>query len=124
MRRNDRFRFSLQWAADTEEKVRVGTLLEQLGNKKSGFIVMAVTDYLQRHPELEVPGAKIQITYQPLQTREQLLAMVRDLVKISMNEFLEREAVSVEAGQQQEVPSGPSERDIDAMVANLAFFDQ
>ena len=74
LRRDDRFRFSLQWSADTEEKAKVGALLERLGNKKSDFIVLAVVEYLQRHPEMEMPGAKIKITYQPLHTKEQLLA--------------------------------------------------
>ena len=89
MRRDDRFRFSLQWRADTEEKARVGALIEQLGNKKSDFIVMAVMDYLQRHPDMDIPGAKIKITYQPLHTKEQLLTMVRDMVKSSMSELLD-----------------------------------
>ena len=77
MRRDDRFRFSLQWSADTEEKAKVGALLERLGNKKSDFIVLAVVEYLQRHPEMEIPGAKIKITYQPLHMKEQLLARRR-----------------------------------------------
>ena len=88
MRRDDKFRFSLQWSADTEEKVRAGAFLELLGNKKSDFIVMAVMEYLQRHPEVAAPSAKIKITYQPLQTREQLMETVRDMVKASVDEFL------------------------------------
>ena len=55
LRRDDRFRFSLQWSADTEEKAKVGAFLERLGNKKSDFIVLAVVEYLQRHPEMEIP---------------------------------------------------------------------
>ena len=122
---DDRFRFSLQWRADTEEKSRVGSLLERMGNKKSDFIVMAVVDYLERHPEMEMPGSKIKITYQPLHTKEQLLAMVRDMVKTSMSEFMEGKAVvPTEDGQFSEIPPGPSERDIDAMVESLKLFDQ
>ena len=109
LRRDDRFRFSLQWRADTEEKSRVGSLLERMGNKKSDFIVMAVVDYLERHPEMEMPGSKIKITYQPLHTKEQLLAMVRDMVKTSMSEFMEGKAVvPTEDGQFSEIPPGPS----------------
>ena len=125
LRRDDRFRFSLQWRADTEEKSRVGSLLERMGNKKSDFIVMAVVDYLERHPEMEMPGSKIKITYQPLHTKDQLLAMVRDMVKTSMSEFMEGKAVvPTEDGQFSEIPPGPSERDIDAMVESLKLFDQ
>ena len=125
LRRDDRFRFSLQWSADTEEKARVGALLEQLGNKKSDFIVIAIIDYLQRHPEMDIPGAKVKITYQPLHTKEQLLAMVREMVKTSVGEFLEGKAViTADDSLPPEMPSGPSEQDIDAMVASLKLFDQ
>ena len=125
LRRDDRFRFSLQWSADTEEKAKVGALLERLGNKKSDFIVLAVVEYLQRHPEMEMPGAKIKITYQALHTREQLLAMVRDMVKTSVGEFLSGNTVaSTQRSQPPEMPLGPSEQDIDAMVASLKLFDQ
>ena len=125
LRRDDRFRFSLQWRADTEEKARVGALIERLGNKKSDFIVMAVMDYLQRHPDMDIPGAKIKITYQPIHTKEQLLRMVRDMVKSSMSEFLEGTPVpTVEINRPSEVPQSPSEQDIDAMVASLKLFEQ
>lgn len=123
--RDDRYRFSLQWSADTEEKVRVGSLLERMGNKKSDFIVMAIMDYLQRHPDTNIPGTKIKITYHPVYTKEQLRAMVQDLVKSSMNELMEGKAVaSAEDNQYSEMPPGPSEQDIDAMLASLKLFDQ
>ena len=124
MRRDDRFRFSLQWSADTEEKAKVGTILEQLGNKKSDFIVMAVMEYLQRHPKDAAPGAKIKITYQPRQTAEQLLETVRGMVKASVDELLKgKMLVPARSEQTPEAPAGPSEQDIDAMVASLKFFD-
>ena len=123
--RDDRYRFSLQWSADTEEKVRVGSLLERMGNKKSDFIVMAVMDYLQRHPDTDIPSTKIKITYHPVHTKEQLRAMVQDLVKSSMNELMQGKTVaSVEDNQYSEMPPGPSEQDIDAMLASLKLFDQ
>lgn len=123
--RDDRYRFSLQWSADTEEKVRVGSLLERMGNKTSDFIVMAIMDYLQRHPDTDIPGTKIKITCHPVHTKEQLRAMVQDLVKSSMNELMQGKTVaSVEDNQYSEMPPGPSEQDIDAMLASLKLFDQ
>ena len=86
---------------------------------------MAVMDYLQRHPDMDIPGAKIKITYQPIHTKEQLLRMVRDMVKSSMSEFLEGTPVpTVEINRPSEVPQSPSEQDIDAMVASLKLFEQ
>lgn len=85
---------------------------------------MSVMEYLHRHPEATVPGTKIKITYQPLQTREQLMETVRGMVKASVDELLKGEVITPSEGEQPpETPAGPSEQDIDAMVANLKFFD-
>lgn len=125
MRRDDKFRFSLQWSADTQERQRAGDLLERLGNKKSDFIVMAVTDYIQRHPEIALPGTKVKITLQATQTREQTLEMVRDMAKAALEELLaDRSIVLATDGQQTDAASsGPSEKDLDAMLAGLNFFN-
>ena len=51
--------------------------------------------------------------------------MVQDLVKSSMNELMQGKTVaSVEDNQYSEMPPGPSEQDIDAMLASLKLFDQ
>lgn len=97
--------------------------MEQLGNKKSDFIVMAVMEYLQQHPEVAIPGAKIQVTYQPLQTKEQLLEMVKKIAKSAVEELLAGKALAPVEEQPQETQAGPSEQDIDAMVASLKLFD-
>lgn len=123
LRRDDRFRFSLQWSADTGEKARVGALLEQLGNKKSDFIVIAVMEYLQQHPEAAIPGAKIKITYQPLQPKEQMLEMVKNMVKAAVEELLAGKTLVPIEEQPQETQAGPSDQDIDAMLAGLKLFD-
>ncbi len=125
MRRDDKFRFSLQWSADTQERLQAGDLLERLGNKKSDFIVMAVTDYIQRHPDIAVPGSKVKITLQATQTREQTLEMVRSMAKAALEELLaDRSIVLAADGQQPDMTSsGPSETDLDAMLAGLNFFN-
>ena len=62
LRKDDKYRFSLQWSGDTQERVAAGELLEKLGNKKSDFIVLAIWEYIQQHPEAIAPGVKIRIT--------------------------------------------------------------
>lgn len=52
MKRDGRYRFSLQFGAETESQVRAGELLEKLGNKKSAVVVAALDAYLETHPEL------------------------------------------------------------------------
>lgn len=125
MRRNDKFRFSLQWSADTQERLQAGDLLERLGNKKSDFIVMAVTDYVQRHPDITLPGSKVKITLQATQTREQTLEMVRDMAKAALEELLaDRSIVLAADSTPSDEDAGPSEKDLDAMLAGLNFFNQ
>lgn len=122
--RNDKFRFSLQWGRDTEERLHVGNLLERLGNKKSDLVVLAVSEYLRKHPEIEAPDTKIKITYQPLQTKEQMLDMVKSMTKSAIEELLaERKLVPATEDLAADAVPSPSEQDLDAMVAGLKLFD-
>ena len=124
LHRDDKFRFTLQWSTDTQEKIAVGTLLEQLGNKKSYLVIVAVMEYIQRHPEIAAPGAEVKIAYQPTQTREQLMEMVKTMTKAAVEELLAGKSL-VPAGdiQQAAPPAGPSNQDLDTMLAGLKFFD-
>ena len=42
MKKDGKYRFSLQFSADSEEQVRAGELLERLGNRKSAVVVAAL----------------------------------------------------------------------------------
>ena len=53
MRKDGKYRFTLQFSADSEDQIRVGELLENLGNRKSTIIVLALSDYIKAHPELQ-----------------------------------------------------------------------
>lgn len=53
MRKDGKYRFTLQFGADSEDQIRVGELLEKLGNRKSMIIVSALSDYINAHPELQ-----------------------------------------------------------------------
>ena len=46
MRTQGGYRFSLQFAADTEEQKRAGEFLERMGNRKSAIIVEVRIDSL------------------------------------------------------------------------------
>lgn len=46
MRKDGKYRFTLQFSANSEEQIRVGELLEKLGNRKSTIIVSALSDYI------------------------------------------------------------------------------
>ena len=52
MKRDDMYRFCLQFGTDSEDEIRVGEFLESLGRKKSAVVVNALIEYLDNHPEL------------------------------------------------------------------------
>lgn len=59
MKKNGKYRFSLQFPAESEEQIQVGELLERLGNRKSAVIVEALYSFTVAHPELLHSGGKI-----------------------------------------------------------------
>ena len=52
MKKDGRYRFTIQFPAHSESQLAVGELLEKMGNKKSSIIVDAVFIYLKEHPDL------------------------------------------------------------------------
>jgi hypothetical protein len=118
----DKYRFSLQWGAVTAEKVRAGDFLESLGNRKSEFVVVAVTEYLAAHPEA-LPSGKIRIVVKPNIAREQLEAMVRAIVAERMADIAVPVA-SKHGGLASDSAFGEAEANIAAMLENLDVFSQ
>ena len=55
VRNNGKYRFSLQFPAETEEQIQADELLERLGNRKSAVVVAALGEYLAAHPALLSP---------------------------------------------------------------------
>lgn len=118
-----KFRFSLQWGSDTEEKAQAGRLLERMGNKKSAFVVLAVTEYLRNHPELADSGGKIRNEVQASQTPAQLRALVEELAKSALESLIaEKQLVPANIQESTKEPSGPSQAELADMLANLDAF--
>ena len=53
MRTQGGYRFSLQFAAETEEQIRAGEFLERMGNRKSAIVVNAISHYLDANPDAD-----------------------------------------------------------------------
>lgn len=51
MKQDGMYRYCIQFRAHTESEIRVGELLEKLGRKKSAFIITALLEYMDNHPE-------------------------------------------------------------------------
>jgi hypothetical protein len=122
LKTSDKYRFTLQWGSETEEKVQTGEILESLGNKKSEFIVMAVTEYIRLHPEAISAGQRLKIIVRPNFTREQMEEMVRRIVKEHVSENYPAQHEGVAAENQK---SGGEADDgfIDTMLKNLDMFN-
>jgi hypothetical protein len=118
MKSPNKYRFSLQWGVETAEKVQAGEMLESLGNRKSEFVVMAVTDYIVNHPETLSPLQKLRIVVKPSYTREELESLVRKVIE----EKLASEKLTVSDTSLQKSNETTSETDIDAMIQNLELF--
>lgn len=61
VKKDGKYRFSLQFGSETDEEYRAGEFLEHLGNKKSAVIIAALNEYLLSHPELQSPYCKIEV---------------------------------------------------------------
>ena len=52
------FRFTLQWPAEGEARLRAGRFLSRHGKNKSKVVILAINAWLDAHPEQEEPGAE------------------------------------------------------------------
>ena len=68
MKKNGKYRFSLQFGMESKEDVTAGELLERLGNKKSKFVVAALNEYISRHPEQNGEVSALQSMVQSVPT--------------------------------------------------------
>lgn len=81
MKRDGKYRFSLQFSDGTIEGRKAGELLERCGNRKSMVIVAALNEYLETHPKLGVENCSIQVSVTPVATPDELERMVRRVVE-------------------------------------------
>ena len=87
MRKDGKYRFTLQFGADSEDQIRVGELLENRGNRKSTIIVSALTDYINAHPELQSGYSKIEVKVAPAFDRNQMERLIRSIVEEKLSEL-------------------------------------
>jgi hypothetical protein len=76
MKKDKVYRYSLQFPGKTDEQVRVGELLEQLGSRKSRFIIRAISEYISTHPDEVTVSALPPLAY----SREEMRAMLIELL--------------------------------------------
>lgn len=81
MKKDGKYRYSLQFGSDSEEEIKAGELLERLGNRKSVVIVAALNDYIEAHPNLQNPQCKIEIKTDSGYNRAKIESLVRAIVE-------------------------------------------
>ena len=113
MKRDGKYRFTLQFPADTERRIRAGELLEQLGNRKSAVVVAALCEYADRHPELLTRPVRAKIQTEYAASRAALEELVRKLV----NEQLAKGGAVAEQNNAYTLDD-----DIARMLGNLDVF--
>lgn len=118
MKTSDKYRFSLQWGVDSEEKIQAGDFLESLGNRKSELVILAVTEYLAAHPEVTQSRHRPKIIVKSNVTEEQLHRLVKALI----DERLSNPAFSASELNESVSEKIVNETDIDEMLKNLDIF--
>ena len=129
MKKDGKYRFSLQFSDKTEENRMVGELLERMGNRKSTLIVDAVREYLLHHPELQEENCKIEISVTTMETLENLENLVRQMVEERIALCRQEDSDAYQSGEDmqkeemKQIESSDSlEEDISQMLDNLDFF--
>lgn len=119
MKKDGKYRYSLQFGSDTEEERKAGELLERLGNKKSVVVVAALNDYLSAHPELQHFNSKIEIKVNSGYNRNGIEEMVRAIVKQQLKSCrLENFSAALPEEQAEDM----LENDVMQMLDNLDMF--
>lgn len=118
MKKDGKYRYTLQFDDASEENRLVGDFLERLGNKKSPIIVDAIIQYLELHPEATGNNAKIKVQVNPTLLWSDIESKIRSIIdeKISAAQAVGCENVGS--------ISVIADADIDEMLHNLDLFDQ
>ena len=114
MRVKGRYRFSLQFSADSEDHIRIGELLERSGNRKSALIISALSEYLAAHPECEKAGGGL---------KQQLSGTYHnELEKLIREEVSELQVLGAMTEKPPDVQKTLQDDSVDLMLDNLQLF--
>lgn len=117
MKKDGKYRYSLQFGMDTEEELQAGEFLERLGNRKSAVIVSALCEFMEAHPECQIPGKKIQV---------RLTAVGNDRLEELVRRIIEEKLAGMDLPAQGQMPldsSGSSlNEDLFGMLDDLELF--
>ena len=119
MKKDGKYRYSLQFGSDSAEEVRAGELLERLGNKKSAIVVAALNAYISTHPNLESPHCKIEVQMGSGYNQKSIKEMVRAIVEEKLKELPITQLSACAAGKET---ADLLDEDLTQMLDNLDLF--
>lgn len=122
MFKDGKYRFSLGFGNGTEKERRVGEFLERLGNRKSSLIVDVLSEYIDKHPELENSQGKIEIkitTSPSAHSKEEIEQMVRGLVAEAISSMQMNGNTQSESGS---IDTDVLDKNVAIMLDNLDQF--
>lgn len=134
MKKEGKYRFTLQFGADTEEQIQAGELLERLGNKKSAVVVTALNEYMNIHPGLRDSACKIEVKAASGYDKKRIEQMIRAVIEENLSSMSLLENSDVQKGgtdiqtRDSEIPAKAEkgqeilEDDIAQMLDNLELF--
>lgn len=82
MKKDNLYRFNIQFTPRSAEEETVGEYLNALGRRKGIFIIAAVYEYLHNHPELLSEPNRIHVS---TISADQLEAKIRAIVEEKLN---------------------------------------
>jgi len=118
MKKDGKYRFSLQFGSETEAEILVGDFLERIGNKKSEFIIPVIADYLTRHPELQSTNVKIEVKFSTDYSRNEMELFIRNIIEERLAELHDPNSRNVAI----KVESDTIGEDVVRMLDNIIFF--
>ena len=119
MKKDGKYRFTLQFGSDSEEQVRAGELLEKLGNKKSHIIVAAVNEYVDNHPEIQGDGCKIEVRITSSYSRDKIEEYIR---KVLEEKLASMQVSTEQTNKNSDYDKTAIENDIAQMLDNIEAF--
>ncbi len=119
MKKDGKYRYSLQFGSGSEEEIRAGEFLEALGNKKSAVVIAALNEYLASHPEVQAPHCKIEVKVASSYRQEDMEAFFLRCMEKHFATF--QQSGAVDAAPQAD-PLEASQADITLMLENLDQF--
>lgn len=117
MKADGKYRFNLQFPAETQEQIQAGEFLERAGNRKSLLVVEAITAYLYAHPELLKEEGYLKISTTQTVDRNAVEQMIRNVVREYFLSHPEMTEKKTSADSDDELDA-----DISQMLDNLELF--